>query len=89
MQPSAGSRSSDSQRSDCEKAVAERTQPGAAWKSSTASSEASPPRRSQSPSQSSIESAWTVWTPSFSSPPRRSSPRIAGMPPARWTSSTR
>ena len=44
MQPFAASVSSDSQRSDCENAVAERTQPGAAWKSSSASSVAAPPR---------------------------------------------
>jgi hypothetical protein len=89
MQPSAASTSSDSQRSDCENALAERRHPGAAWKTSIASSDARPPRMSQASSQSSTVREWTVATSSRNSPPRRSSPRIAGTPPARWTSSIR
>ncbi len=87
MQPPAASVSRVSQRSDCEKAVAERTQPGAAWNSSTASGEGEPPRMSQVFSHSSSEEECTVCTSSLSSPPRYSSPRMAGTPPARWTSS--
>ena len=56
MQPSAASVSSVSQRSDWENAVAERTQPGAAWKSSIATSVALPLRMSQSASHCSNES---------------------------------
>ena len=70
MQPLAASVSSVSQRSDCEKALAERTQPGAACHSSTASAEGEPPRTSQVFSHSAIDALCTVWTSSFSSPPR-------------------
>src|SRR5690348_6391051 len=52
MQPPAASTSRASQRSDWEKASAERTQPGAACHSSTASGEGEPPRTSQVLSQS-------------------------------------
>lgn len=79
--------SSVSQRSDCEKAVAERLQPGAACHSSTTSADGEPPRTSQVLSQSASEELCTEWTSSFSSPARNSSPRIAGIPPARCTSS--
>jgi hypothetical protein len=87
MQPPAASVSRVSHRSDCENAVADRTQPGAACHSSTASADGEPPRRSQVFSHSSTESLCTVWTFSFSRPARYSSPRIAGIPPARCTSS--
>ena len=89
MQPSAASTSRLSQRSDCEKALAERTQPGAAWKSSTASGDGLPPRMSHVLSHSGRESACTACTSWLSRPARCSSPRIAGIPPARCTSSMR
>ena len=54
-----------------------------------AAQEAEPPRTSHSSSQPCRVGACTDATPSCSSPPRCSSPRIAGMPPARWTSSIR
>src|SRR4051812_4423989 len=57
MQPEAASRSSESQRSDWLNAVADRTQPGAAWNSSTASAKGEPPRTSQVLSHSASESA--------------------------------
>ncbi len=52
MQPPAASMSRASQRSDWEKASAERTQPGAACHSSRASGDGEPPRTSQVFSQS-------------------------------------
>jgi hypothetical protein len=87
MQPPAASVSSDDQRLDVEKACVVRTPPGAAWNSSTARSEGAEARMSHSDSQVSREGECTVCTDSLSSPARHSSPRMAGMPPARCTSS--
>ena len=84
MHPDPASRSSDAHRADCEYAFVVRTPPGAAWYSSTASSEAAPDRRSQA----AIGCPCTVCTVRLSSPARSSSPRIVWMPPARCTSST-
>src|SRR5665648_1035838 len=88
-QPAAASSSRDSQRSDCEPATDDRTPPGAAWNSSTASVDADPPRTSHSLSHASSDGACTACTSSRSRPARCSSPRIAGIPPARCTSSIR
>ena len=79
--------SSDDQRFSVENACVVRTPPGAAWNSSIASSDGASARMSHSPSQASIDGECTVCTSVLSSPPRHSSPRIAGMPPARCTSS--
>jgi hypothetical protein len=87
MQPPAASRSSDDQRFSVENASVVRTPPGAAWKSSTARSDGEAARMSHSDSHCSIEGECTVRTSSCSSPARHSSPRMAGMPPARCTSS--
>ena len=64
-----------------------RTPPGAAWKSSIASSLALPERMSHVSSHSSNDFVCTVETSVSSRPARRSSPSSAGMPPARCTSS--
>src|SRR3954453_9472274 len=59
MQPSAASSSRDAQRSDWEKASAERTQPGAACHSSRAFGDGEPPQTSQVLSQSASEGLCT------------------------------
>ena len=87
MQPPAASVSSDDHRFDCENARVVRTPPGAAWYSSTASGDGDAARMSQAESHYSSVGLCTVCTSSFSLPARHSSPRIAGMPPARCTSS--
>jgi hypothetical protein len=86
MQPPAASVSSDDHRFSVENACVVRTPPGAAEKSSIARSAGAGPRTSQPFSQAASEGEWTVCTSSCSIPARHSSPRIAGMPPARWTS---
>ena len=79
--------SSEPHRLAVENAWVVRTPPGAAWKSSRAASVARPLRMSQSPSHWSRLGEWVACTFRFNSPARSSSPRMAGMPPARWTSS--
>ena len=87
MQPPTASVSSDSQRLSVEKGSIVRTPPGAAWNSSTAFSVAVPLRMSQSAMYCSSDGECTEWTSVSNRPPRYSSPRIAGMPPARCTCS--
>src|SRR5579863_8960142 len=72
MHPAAASRSSESQRADCEYPLVVRTPPGAAWYSSTASGSTDEDRRSQSE----IGEPCTVCTDWLSSPARSSSPRM-------------
>ena len=86
--PFSPSVSSSSQVLVVENAWVVRTPPGAAWKRASAFFVAVPPRMSHSASQLARSGEWTVWMSWSSSPARSSSPRIAGMPPARWTSST-
>src|SRR5699024_12395948 len=64
-----------------------RTPPGAARYKLRASSSSLPPRISQSSNQSFASLYSAVWTFIFKWPERRSSPKMAGIPPARWTSS--
>lgn len=66
--PSAGSVSSEDQRLVVENGSTVRTPPGAAWKSSTASSEGCAPRMSQAPSHASSDGAWAACTSRCSSP---------------------
>jgi hypothetical protein len=87
MQPSAASVSKEDQRFSVENASVVRTPPGAAWNSSSASSDGFSARMSQVDSHCSIDGECTDCTPVLSRPPRYSSPRIAGIPPARCTSS--
>ena len=87
MQPFSASVSRLAQRFAVENGSTVRTPPGAAWYSSIAASEALPPRTSHSSSQVCRVGACTACTSPSSRPPRFSSPRIAGMPPARCTSS--
>ncbi|SLH65868.1 Uncharacterised protein [Mycobacteroides abscessus subsp. abscessus] len=87
MQPPAASVSSEDHRLSVENGSVVRTPPGAAWNSSIASAEALPERMSQVSSHSSSVGVCTVVTSVCSRPARRSSPRMAGMPPARCTSS--
>ncbi len=87
MQPPSASVSSALQRLFVENGSVVRTPPGAAWKSSIASSDALPERMSHVSSHSSKLLVWTVETSVSSRPARRSSPSSAGIPPARWTSS--
>jgi hypothetical protein len=87
MQPFSPSVSSEDQRFSVENGSVVRTPPGAAWKSSNAASSALPPRTSHWFNQVVRVGECTACTESSSNPPRFSSPRIAGMPPARCTSS--